>query len=200
MKQPRIEFNILDWHFGFRVFNFAACGGHYRPLILLVSVLGFACIISGGCGMGGLKGYSNTWLYPDDVQSVYVEMFDTQSFRRGHEYVLTDAICKRIESETPYKIVSDRDLADTLLSGQLSIGQGFLARDRYTGRALELEALATVSVSWKNLTTGELLVNNEVVVASASYSSQLGQDYDYASRVAVNRAAEKVVELMERDW
>ena len=150
--------------------------------------------------MGGLKGYSNTWLHPVDVQSVYVEMFDTQDFRRGHEYVLTDAICKRIESETPYKIVSDRDLADTLLSGQLSIGQGFLTRDRYRGGALELETLVKVSVSWKNLKTGELLVDNEVVSASASYSSQLGQNFDYASRVAVNRAAEKVVELMERGW
>ena len=53
----------------------------------------------GGCGEGGLEGYSNDWVYPQDVTTVYVEMFDSQSFRRGHEYVLTDAICKRVESE-----------------------------------------------------------------------------------------------------
>ncbi|HRS72740.1 MAG TPA: hypothetical protein P5175_12940, partial [Anaerohalosphaeraceae bacterium] len=56
--------------------------------LVLASVL-----LVGGCG-----GYQNSWLYPQTVRTVYVEMFDTTSFRRGHEYALTDAVCKRIES------------------------------------------------------------------------------------------------------
>jgi len=152
-------------------------------------------------GCGGLEGYTNDWLYPRDVTTVYVEMFDTASFRRGHEYVLTDAVCKRIESETPYKIVSDRDVAQTVLSGQLgAIRSSVLARDRYSGRSLENEAQVTVTVSWKNLETGELLINGEKASASATYSSQLGQDFDYAAKVATNRAAERVVELMQTKW
>ena len=173
----------------------------FNMLLWAVAVVVGICTGVSGCGKGGLEGYSNDWLYPQDVTTVYVEMFDSQSFRRGHEYVLTDAICKRVESETPYKIVSDRDAAETILSGQMGgISSGVLAGERYSGRPLEREAQITVNVSWKNLETGELLINNETAIASATYSSQLGQDFDYAAKVAVNRAAERVVELMQKSW
>ena len=75
-------------------------GFRFRSAALICVVTAF-CIGVTGCGRGGLSGYSNEWLYPDDVDSVYVDVFDSASFRRGHEYTLTDAICKRIEAETP---------------------------------------------------------------------------------------------------
>ena len=153
-----------------------------------------------GC-VGGIKEYSNTWLYPDDVKTVYVEMFDSQSFRRQHEITLTDAICKNIEAKTPYKIVSDRDTADTILSGSIgSISSGILATDRETGGTIQREASATVVVSWKNLETGDMLIDHETTTGIATYSSQLGQDFDYAAKAAVNKTAVKVVELMETKW
>lgn len=155
------------------------------------------CIVISGCS---LEGYSNDWIYPKGVTTVYVEMFDSGSFRRGHEYVLTDAICKRIEAQTPYKIVSDMDQADTVLSGQLTIGESVLATDRFSSTPLESEANAVVTVNWKNLRNGELLINNEKTHAFASFSTELGQDFNYGARVVVNRAAQKVVELMEESW
>ena len=162
--------------------------------VLLCVVFG----LSGGCGEGGFEGYNNSWLVPGDISTVYVKMFDSTGFRRGHEFALTDAICKRIEAETPYKIVSDIDSAETVLSGTLGFGSGVIAGERYTGRPLERETVAIVTVSWKNLKTGEILINNEQVNASSTYSTQLGQDFSYSAEVAVNRAAQKVVELMER--
>jgi hypothetical protein len=170
-----------------------------------LSVIIAAAVLTGiaGCMKGGMSGYSNEWLYPENVQTVYVEMFDSQSFRRGYEYDLTDAICKRIESETPYKIVSDKNQADTVLSGYISsIGHAVLAEERYTGEPMEKETTVTVIVNWKNLETGEMLVNNEVVYGSASYSEQLNpeQDFDYAAAAAVNRAAVRVVEKMQKEW
>ena len=167
---------------------------------LVVAAIVLVCGL-GGCGAGGLDDYQNGWLYPTDIETVYVEMFDSTSFRRGHEYVLTDAICKRIEADTPYKIVSDVNVADTILSGQINaIYQGVLTGERYEGSPLELEAIVAVTVSWKNLRTGELLVDNERVNAWASFSTQLGQSFDYAANVATNRAAQHVVELMEVNW
>jgi len=168
---------------------------------LFAVVAGLCCVPLSGCGRGGFAGYTNDWLHTRNVQSVYVEMFDSRSFRRGHEYVLTDAICKRIEAQTPYKIVSDRNLADSVLSGQITgIGSGVLTMDRETGKPLEQEVQFYVIVSWKNLKTGELLINSEKVTASASFSPQLGQDFDYSAAVAANRAAQRVVELMEETW
>ena len=163
----------------------------------------FACLVLlflSGCNTGK-PGYTNEWLYPDDVETVYVKMFDSMSFRRGHEYVLTDAICKKIEAQTPYKIVSDMNIADTVLSGQIvSLGASVLATDRYSGRPLEYEVLTVVEVKWKNLKTGKVLINNKKAKATGTYSTQLGQDFEYASNVAVNRAADRVIELMELPW
>jgi hypothetical protein len=148
----------------------------------------------------GCQGYSNSWLHRQDVNTVYVEMFDNNGFRRGHEYTLTDAICKRIEAQTPYKIVSDRNVADTVLSGTVTIGVGVLASDRWTGRPLEQESLVSVTVTWKNLKTGQVLVDRQLVYSSATYSAGMGQTEDYAIDVAVNKAAQKTVELMEKPW
>jgi hypothetical protein len=93
---------------------------HTNCFLVLAALIGFCfvvCLWSSGCGEFDLSGYSDDWLYPQDVSSVYLEMFDSASFQRGHEYILTDALAKRIEAQTPYKIVSNRNRADTILSG-----------------------------------------------------------------------------------
>jgi hypothetical protein len=168
-----------------------------KILISIIFVFAAAALAPvAGCG----KGYQNGWPYPQQIQTVYVEMFDTNSFRRGHEYVLTDAICKRLEAQTPYKIVSDRNVADSILSGEMTIGTSVLATDYYSGSPIEQESLVSVSVTWKNLKTGELLISGKKVYASGTYSSPLGQTFEYSIDQAVNKAAVRVVELMENPW
>ena len=169
-----------------------------------VFVLACPCIIALCLGLSGcadLDGYSNQSLFPQDIETVYLEMFDNQTFRRGAEYELSDALSKRIEVETPYKIVSNRDRADTIMSGQIvSIGEAALSTDRETGLLLEKEVELTALVDWKNLKTGELLIDNFSLSASASYSEYLQQDIKYASNLAANNLARKIVELMEVKW
>lgn len=153
------------------------------------------------CGCAGTSSYSNESLFPEDISSVYVEMFDNQSFRRGVEYELTDALAKRIEAQTPYKVISSRNRADTVMSGQItSIGEAVLASERETGRALEKEVQLQAIVNWKNLKTGELLIDNKSIGASASYSVWQNQGFDYASTLAANNLAQGIVELMEKQW
>ena len=153
------------------------------------------------CGCGGLTGYSDEALFPEDVDSVYVEMFDSQSLRRGTEYKLSDALSKRIEAETPYKVISNRDRADTVMSGRLEgIGSSALSTERQVGRVLESEVRLTAVVSWKNLKTGQLLIDNKSVTASASYSTWQNQTLDYAAALAANKLAQRIVELMEKEW
>ncbi len=90
------------------------------------------------CGCTTLSGYTNDSLFPQDMDSICLEMFDNKTFRRGVEYELSDALSKRIEVETPYKIVSSSDRADTVISGQIvSIGESTISTERETGRVLE---------------------------------------------------------------
>ncbi|OHB57172.1 MAG: hypothetical protein A2173_05485 [Planctomycetes bacterium RBG_13_44_8b] len=153
------------------------------------------------CGCAQITGYYSSSLYPQDVSSVCLEIFDNQSFRRGVEYELSDALAKRIETETPYKIISSRDRADTVMTGQISsINESILSIEREIGRALEREVQVRAVVNWKNLKTGELLINNQTVTAQATYSEFQNQDFNYASTVASNNLARKIVELMQKKW
>ena len=170
-------------------------------LLLLCSYAVVCLTLSALCGCAAMSGYSNKSLFPDDVQSVCLDMFDNQTFRRGIEYELSDALSKRIETETPYKIVSDRNLADTVISGQIvSIGESALSTERETGRILEKEVELIAIVNWKNLNTGELLIDNQTISSAASYSEYQMQDFKYGSSLAANKMARKIVELMEEKW
>jgi hypothetical protein len=170
-----------------------------RIIKQLSKLLVTACLAC--CGCQHMDGYSNEFLYPEDVSTVYIEMFDNQSFYRGIEYELTDALAKRIEVETPYKIVSSLERADTVVTGKItSVAQSTLSVERQTGRALEKEVELRAAVSWKNLKTGQLLVNNMTVGASATYSEWQQQTFDYASALAANNLARRIVELMEKQW
>ncbi len=163
------------------------------------TICGLALFLAGGCGPS--TGYSNASLFPSDVNNVYLEMFDNRSFRRGIEWTLTDALAKRIEVDTPYKILSNRDRADSVMSGQIVMaGESVLTIERDTGRALEKEVVLTAVVNWKNMKNGKLMVNSRTVTAVATYSDFQGQDFTYASDVAANKLAQDIVQLMENPW
>jgi hypothetical protein len=163
--------------------------------------LGFGLFLFFMSGCGENRGYSNAPLYPQGIATVYVEMFDNQSFRRGVEFELTDALAKRIESQTPYKIVTDRDKADSIISGRLtSVNESTLTTERQIGRALEKSVELKAVVTWKNLRTGEILIDNKTVGASAAFSEWQSQSFAYGATLAANLLAEKIVEQMEQGW
>jgi hypothetical protein len=161
-----------------------------------LALAGLAAALLASC-----SGYTNQSLFPGDVKSVYIQMFDNRTFRRGIEYTLSDALAKRIESDTPYRIVSDRDRTDSVLDGQLVvIAESILTVERETGQAMEKEVVLSATVDWKNLRTGRMMVNHRPITAAASYSEFLNQDFTYASALAANKLAEKIVELMQDNW
>jgi len=169
-----------------------------KMILILVLVTGGA--VMSGCGKAQ-QPYSSQFLYPENIETVYVEMFENDTFRRGLEYELTDAVAKRIEAETPYKIVSDRDVADSIISGKITTwGKDVLSYERQIGRPLEEQAEVVAVVNWKNLKTGQLIVNNSNVSDAMSYTVWLDQSFTNASTIAANRLAERIVEQMQIKW
>ncbi len=170
-----------------------------KEILFSICIYSFLSLTLQGCGP--FSGYSNESIYHEDVKTVFVKMFDNQTFRRGVEYELSDALAKRIEAQTPYKIVSNQDNADTVISGQIAtIGEFALNFERETGQVLEKEVGISAVVNWKNLKTGELLIDNKTISASATYSDYQQQDFKYGSNLAANNLAQNIVELMEKKW
>ena len=69
------------------------------------------------CGCAAYQ-IGNQSLYPLEIHTVSVPVFQSNSFRRNLGERLTEAVVKEIERRTPYKVVSDPG-ADSVLTGRI---------------------------------------------------------------------------------
>lgn len=146
-------------------------------------------------------------LYPPDIQTVYVPVFESDSFRRNFSELVTEAVIKEIELVTPYKVVGTPD-ADSVLSGKLtSDTKRTLIEDPFD-QPREMEINMAIEVRWVNR-RGDLidqgtatLAPEDLVVLSAPgvLVAEFGQSVSTAQLQAIQRIATKVVAMMETPW
>ena len=157
----------------------------------LVGVFGVIC---GGCG------YSTERPFRSGIQSVHVEMLESRDFRRELEFQLTEALIKRIEMDTPYKIAPVRT-ADTLFTGEiLEVFEGVLGDDFKTGLPREKGATVVMRFRWKDLRTGRMLVERERFVHSVEYIPPVGETFARGMVRGLDDMAEAIVKTMESTW
>jgi len=166
-------------------------------LSALITMLG-----AGGCEqVNPTTGYTSGSLYRTDLRTVFVEMFQSQSFRREIEFELTRAICEQLELHSPYKVVSDRGKADTVLYGNIDrIAERSLAQQRELDRPVAGEVTLAVSLSWKDLRTGNMIIDEQKLRFSGNYTPLLGAGRDSAAKEAANELGVRIVEAMEGPW
>jgi hypothetical protein len=163
---------------------------------------GIALVFFGGCeSVDPSEGYRQGSLYRTDIDTVFVQMFESESFRREVEYELTRATSQQLELQSPYKVVSDRRKADSVLHGRIQgIDERVLTRQRELDRPLENEVILVVKVTWKDLRSGQILLDDVAIKVSGDYAALLGEGRNSATRTALNQAAVRIVEAMERPW
>lgn len=174
------------------------------PVALTIIVLGGLV----GCGyqQSGVydretaPGYQWHSLYREDVQTVAVPTFINRSFRRGLEIELSKAIVKQIEAHTAYKVVSSQR-ADTILEGEIvAATTGTLSIDPNTGLPQEQLYTVVTSFTWKNLRTGQILVERRNFDQKASYFPTLGEGQFTGSQDGIERLAVGIVQELQSDW
>ncbi len=146
-------------------------------------------------------------LFPPDIQTIYVPVFESDSFRRNFSELVTEAVIKEIELVTPYKVVGTPD-ADSVLSGKLtSDTKRTLIEDPFD-QPREMEINMAIEVRWVNR-RGDLidqgtatLAPEDLVVLSAPgvLVAEFGQSVSTAQLQAIQRIATKVVAMMETPW
>ena len=122
------------------------------PALALVSL--------SGCESAGhftFLGYTTRPNYDDGIRTVYVPIFENNTFRRGLEYDLHRAVVREIEHKTPYKVVSDPCRADTELRCTILAANKNLLNRNPLNEVREAEMAVTISVVWKDVRTGEVL-------------------------------------------
>jgi hypothetical protein len=180
----RISDLIRHSDFGFRIF---VCS-----LALLLSGCGYQSGDDGGWHWGSV--------YRQDIHSVAVPIFTSRDFHRGVEFQLADALAKKIEEFTPYKI-EPRERADSVLEGEIvAIMPSTLNLNPNTATPEEEEYSITVNFTWKDLRTGKILVSRVGFEQASTYYPYLGEGQYVAAESAVERLALGIVNEMEGPW
>ena len=175
-----------------------------RTLLGITVLMVTAAVVCTGCSNPDPnRGYTTTSQYRPDVKTIAVPIFrrGTYEYRRNIEFRLTEAVVKQIEAETPYKVV-DKGRADTLLTGIVHVKQDVLGFDPGTGRAREIQLRVIVDFTWKNLDTGEVLVDRKNFRVAAEYipPEPFNEDFFLGSEDAFNKMARRIVEQLAQPW
>jgi len=172
-----------------------------RSSVLLWVVLAGAA----GCASKASQGYSlQQSLYREGIESVAVPIWQRGAdvFRRDIETRLTEAIIKRVQLDTPYKVV-DKSKADTVLEGTIvRVDQRVLSFNPRLGTPRDLQIRIVVRFTWTDLRTGEILVEQNNFRAAGVYypTEPLDEDFFLGSADAIDLLAGRVVEKMEKPW
>jgi len=168
---------------------------------LLCGIILFGCI-----GCSGYQIGTNT-LYNARIRTVYVPIFQSDSLRPEMGERLTEAVCKKIEQRTPYKVVH-RDTADSVLTGRLSRElQNVSLVDDYAGTRQKKVEL-TVFVQWKDSRGNSLRTMNPIawneapidITTSSNLVPEMGHSYATASQESIDKMADQIVAMMQMPW
>jgi len=182
---------------------------HHISNISMTTGMTLVVVLVSSCLVPGCAGYqvgANT-LYNTEIKTVYVPIFESNSYRRNLGERLTEAVVRKIEQRTPYKVVH-RPTADSILSGRLTNEvQQVTAVDDYNGTRQKKVEL-TVLVQWKDRrgntlrSSSPILWNNAPsdITTSSDMVPEMGHSYATASQGAIEKMADQIVDMMQNPW
>ncbi len=168
-----------------------------------MAVIAAGVALAGCHGDGGsLLGYRNTALFDPNIDTVAVEIFENQTFERGVEFDLTEALVKEIELRTPYKVVS-RSRAQTVITGTIdTVRRSVLSREFEAGVPQELQVTVTTSFEWKDLRSGRVLRERGRISGTGEFipTQPVTEPFEHGQHTAVAELARDIVSVMRDDW
>jgi len=160
--------------------------------------------------LAGCAGYQigNQGLYPQHIRTVYVPVVESNSFRRNLGERLTEAVAKRIEAVTPYKVVGSPDAADSILSTRIYREGKNVVIGRNSGEPREVEVDMQIEVSWMDAQSDMIRYGKAdacpsqiaAITAEGDLIAEVGHSVATAQQQAIDRLADQIVGLMEAPW
>lgn len=194
-----------------------------------------ACVLLAGCTAESMRdftilGYSIGSQARTDIKTVRVPIFRNTTFFRDIEYELTQAIVKRIEDTTPYKVVNGQ--ADAQLLGTIKSGTSHVGIQNELNEARTRDFTLVVEVSFVDCRTGQdyfMQVTQQPALSStpapvnldplaptpapvlthlkprlfnrtAVFAQELGQSFATAKQKVIDDLAVSIVSAMEKNW
>lgn len=163
-----------------------------------------ALLIAAPVGCGYMVGSA----YQPEIRTVHVPTFTSNSFRRGLETRLTEAVHKEIQSRTHFRLAK-AGYADSRLVGNIvDVRKRVLGESRFDDPR-ELELSMAVEVTWEDLRHGGVLAPQQRIpipvelvglLTTGDFAPEVGQSLATAEQQMVDRLARQIVEMMEMPW
>lgn len=167
---------------------------------LLVTGCGYSSAGQGANADAKPSGYTWGSTFRKDVRTVAIPAFGTKSFQRGDEILLSQALVAQIESRTPYKVVP-AERADTILEGVVtSAGSGTVSISPFNALPQEQTYTISVDFTWKDLRTGQVLVERRNFDQTATYYPTLGEGRFTGKQQVAEALAGSIVDELQGDW
>jgi hypothetical protein len=165
-----------------------------------------ACLLAALAGCAGYR-MGPAAIYPADIQTVYVPVFESDSYRRGLAERLTEIVIKEIEERTPYKVVSSPQ-ADSILTGKIVNDTKRVIIEDAEDQPRMTQINFVVHVSWVDRkgdlvsAAGDVPVPAQVVELSqgSELIPEFGMSTATAQQEALVRLGRQIVGLMENPW
>ena len=158
-------------------------------------------LLISGCGYTVGNGFN------PDVKTVSVPIFENDTFRRGIEVQLTEAVQKEIQKRTPYRLAKGLN-ADTRLTGRIVQTRKDVLGENQFDDPRELQLSLMIVTKWENLRTGEVLAVQEVplsptaipLTSQTEFAPEVGQSLATGTQDAIDQLARRIVNMMETPW
>jgi len=179
----------------------------YHPVMrfLLPLLLLSALLLSGCAGLGYQVGAQS--LFGQDIRTIHVPIVQADPTRRHLAERLTEAICKRIEERSPYKVVG-RPSADSVLECRIvQKNQRVSLVDSFNDPRQKSGDL-TLEVRWRDRRYQEIRQFEPIdwsergtqITASDSMVAEFGHSVLTSEQTQIDRIADQIVGMMELPW
>lgn len=167
--------------------------GLYKKISLIqfTSVLILFALIS-GCG------YTTKSLISRKINSIYIPIFKNDTFRRGLEFGLTNAVKNEIMSNTKLRI-AHKDNADIILTGKIiRVSEGVHssnAQDNIVESSISITAEIRIYERRTERTIAGATLTN-----TAEFIVSRGENINTAIQESLAGLAEKIISQLEEKW
>ena len=150
-------------------------------------------------GCAGYQGGTQT-LFRNDVRSVHVAIFESESYRRFLGQRMTESVIKQIELGTPY-LISDPQYADSFIQGKILRETKRSVGDNRFDEPRDIQVAWRIEVTWTDR-SGTPLMQKQIVRIDndENFIPEAGQSLSTAQQKLIDKMAREIVGQMEMPW
>ena len=150
----------------------------------------FVFVLVSGCG------YTQKSLFSHKINTIYISVFENNTFVRGIEFDIAKALKDEIMSRTSLRIVQ-KDSADIILTGKIG-GSAQAALSQSRDNIVESSVSISASMTLLDTRTGRTMGGG--VSGGAAFIVDRGENVQSATEEAIAILARNLVNQLEEEW